>query len=133
VSKKTSKTFVGKRKTAIASLTMKLGKGNVYLNSQPIETFGTDATRAKILAPLALIPEAQKAHDFHIQARGGGYIAIADAAAMALAKALAAMSTKNKKKIIEYDRNLLAGDARRTEPKKPGRRSARRFKQKSYR
>jgi len=133
MSKKLGKTFVGKRKTAIASLTVKLGKGNVYVNSQPIEIFGTAAMRAKILAPLLLIPEAHKTHDFHIQVQGGGQMAIADATAMAMAKALAAMSAKNKKKIIEYDRNLLVGDPRRAEPKKPGRRSARRFKQKSYR
>lgn len=133
MSKKVAKTFVGKRKTAVASLTIKPGKGNVYINSRPIETFGTASTRRKILTPLLLMPEARKTHDFQIRAHGGGYMAIADAAATAVAKALAAMSAKNKRKILEYDRMLLAGDPRRTEPKKPGRRSARRFKQKSYR
>ncbi|MEM2907185.1 MAG: 30S ribosomal protein S9, partial [Candidatus Odinarchaeota archaeon] len=34
---------------------------------------------------------------------------------------------------LEYDRTLLAGDSRRTEPKKFGGRSARAKKQKSYR
>ncbi|MEM4020907.1 MAG: 30S ribosomal protein S9, partial [Nitrososphaerota archaeon] len=35
--------------------------------------------------------------------------------------------------IKSYNRVLLAGDPRQAEPKKPNRRSARRFKQKSYR
>jgi len=35
--------------------------------------------------------------------------------------------------LIEYDRHLLIGDPRRTEPKKFGGPSARRRKQKSYR
>lgn len=133
MSRKLAKVFVGKRKKAVASLTVKPGEGRVYINSQPIESFGNSGARSKILAPLMLIPEALRTHDFHVRGYGGGYMAIADAAATAIAKALAAMSVKNKRKILAYDRNLLAGDPRRTEPKKPGRRSARRFKQKSYR
>jgi SSU ribosomal protein S9P len=52
---------------------------------------------------------------------------------MAIARAMAAASSSLRAKILELDRHLLVGDPRRTEPKKPNRRSARRFKQKSYR
>lgn len=125
--------FVGRRKTAVAKLVVRQGSGNIYINNRPLQHFGNEVARAKILTPLYMDEKFWKSHDFYIKVRGGGVMAIADAASFAIAKALAERSETVKQKIKEYNRVLLAGDPRQTEPKKPNRYSARRFKQKSYR
>ena len=125
--------FVGRRKTAVARLTIRPGKGNILINNIPLERFGNEIVRNKILIPLYFDEKFWKNHDIDVKVRGGGIMAIADAVSFAIARALASRSETAAKKIKEYTRVLLAGDPRRTEPKKPNRYSARRFKQKSYR
>ncbi|MEN2975269.1 MAG: 30S ribosomal protein S9 [Candidatus Caldarchaeales archaeon] len=125
--------FVGRRKTAIAKLFIRPGKGNVYINNQPVTFFGDEFVRSKILKPLYFDEKFWKSHDFYVKVKGGGIVAIADAVSFAIAKALASRSETALQNIKEYDRMLLAGDPRQTEPKKPNRYSARRFRQKSYR
>jgi len=125
--------FVGKRKTAVARLVVRPGTGRIFINNQPLEYFGNEIVRAKILTPLYFNEKFWKSHDFDVKVRGGGIIAIADAVSFAIARALASKSESAKKLIKEYNRVLLAGDPRQAEPKKPNRYSARRFKQKSYR
>ena len=59
----------------------------------------------------------------------------AEAARMGIAQGLVkySKSKRLRNKYIEYDRTMLAGDARRKESKKFGGPGARRRKQKSYR
>ncbi|MEM2084050.1 MAG: 30S ribosomal protein S9 [Nitrososphaerota archaeon] len=133
MSKKHLGVFTGKRKTSVARLVIRPGSGTVRINNVPIDIFENEIFRQKVLTPLYLAPDIWKKYDFEINVKGGGMISTAEASAIAIARALATIQPKIKEKIISYDRNLLVGDPRRTEPKKPGRRSARRFKQKSYR
>ncbi len=130
---KTLGLYVGKRKTAVARVAVRPGSGRILINNQPLEHFGNELVKAKILAPLYLDEKFWKSHDFDVKVNGGGVMAIADAVSFALARAIAKNRPKAGEKIKEYNRILLAGDPRRTEPKKPNRRSARRFRQKSYR
>ena len=130
---KTLGIYVGKRKTAVARVTTRKGTGKVFINNQPLEYFGNEVARAKILTPLYFDEKFWRSHDFDVKVNGGGIMAIADAVSFALAKAIASKNEKAADLVKEYNRHLLAGDPRRTEPKKPNRRSARRFKQKSYR
>ncbi|MEM0445763.1 MAG: 30S ribosomal protein S9 [Nitrososphaerota archaeon] len=125
--------YVGFRKEAKARLRLKPGAGRVFINGALIDHLPNALAREKILAPLSIDEKFSKKHDFLIKVRGGGVMGQAEAAAMAIAKAMATASAALKEKIIALDRHLLVGDPRRTEPKKPNRRSARRFKQKSYR
>lgn len=100
----------------------------------PYEHFFSDVfAREKAVSPLYLDEEFWKKHDFYVKIRGGGPYAVADAVAIAIARAMVAANENDKEKIVEFNRVLLAGDPRRTEPKKPMRYSARRFRQKSYR
>jgi len=130
---KTLDLYVGKRKTAVARVTVRPGSGRILINNLPLEHFGNEFMRAKVLAPLYLDEKFWRSHDFDVKVNGGGVMAIADAVSFALARAIAENNPETGEKIKEYNRVLLAGDPRRTEPKKPNRRSARRFKQKSYR
>ncbi|WEU41064.1 MAG: 30S ribosomal protein S9 [Candidatus Odinarchaeum yellowstonii] len=126
----------GKRKTAIARATVKEGSGRIRINSIPLEVYGNEITRYKIMEPIILAGEkAISKIDIDVKVRGGGFMSQADAARTAIAKALVEWKKDEtlRKTFLEYDRTLLAGDPRRTEPKKFGGRSARAKKQKSYR
>jgi small subunit ribosomal protein S9 len=125
--------FVGKRKMAVARLIVGPGTGRILINNQLLEHFGNEIARMKILTPLYFDEKFWKSHDFDIKIEGGGIMAIADAAAFALARAVTEHNEQSGEEIKSYNRVLLAGDPRQAEPKKPNRRSARRFKQKSYR
>lgn len=125
----------GKRKTAIARATFRPGRGRVLINKVPIELYQPEIARWKIMEPLLLAGDRVKKVDIEVSVRGGGFMGQADAARMAIARGLVAWfkDEELKKVFLDYDRSMLAGDPRRTEPKKFGGPSARRRFQKSYR
>ncbi|MFQ5710217.1 MAG: 30S ribosomal protein S9 [Candidatus Geothermarchaeales archaeon] len=127
--------FTGKRKTATARAYIREGKGFVTVNGVPLEILQPEVARLKIIETLLLGANAMKNFDIEVRVSGGGFMGQAEAASIAIARALVG-STKSKRieKIYkEFDRTLLAGDPRRTEPKKFGGPGPRRRKQKSYR
>nr|MQY83211.1 30S ribosomal protein S9 [archaeon] len=89
----------------------------------------------KILESLVLAGEIAEKVDIKVKVYGGGYMSQAEAVRMGVAQALVkwTRSKKLRTTYIDYDRTMLAGDARRKEPKKFGGPSARAKKQKSYR
>jgi len=125
----------GKRKSAIARATVKTGKGRVRINNVPIEIFSNNIVRTKIMEPLILSGDLWKKLDMEISVRGGGYMGQAEAVRTAIARALTEFSKRSelRRKFLDYDRTMLAGDPRRKEPKKFGGKGARRRRQKSYR
>ena len=126
----------GKRKTAIARATVRLGKGRVRINNVPIEVYEPKFARDKILEPLLLTEDkVWNQLDINLTVAGGGYMGQAEAARMALAKGLLkwTKSTRLRTTLIDYDRTMIAGDPRRSEPKKFGGPGARARDQKSYR
>jgi small subunit ribosomal protein S9 len=127
----------GKRKTAIARAIIRKGKGLVRVNGIPVELIPIEVARLKIMEPLLLVGERiRNSVDIDIKVSGGGYMSQAEACRMAIARGLVTFYSdiKEIKEIFkEYDRIMLSGDPRRTEPEKWMRYSARRFRQKSYR
>ena len=126
----------GKRKTAIARATVRLGKGRVRINNVPLEVYEPKLARDKILEPLLLTDDkVWNQLDINLTVAGGGYMGQAEAARMALAKGLLkwTKSTRLRSTFIDYDRTMIAGDPRRSEPKKFGGPGARARDQKSYR
>ena len=126
----------GKRKTAIARAVIRDGKGRIRINKIPIEIYQPELARWKIMEPLLLAgDDVVSKIDIDVKVEGGGYMGQAEAARIAIARALVEWTEDPtlKKKLIEYDRSMLVGDPRRTEPKKFGGRSARARRQKSYR
>jgi small subunit ribosomal protein S9 len=126
----------GKRKTAIARATVSQGTGGVFVNKMPLRNLMPTVARQIVEEPLALATDAvtQKV-DIHVNVRGGGIMGQAQAARIAIAKGLVdyTKSADLRNRFVEYDRTLLAGDARRKEPKKFGGPGARARDQKSYR
>lgn len=135
---KTKKVMVlsGKRKTAIARATVKMGKGRVRVNNVPIEVYEPKIARDKIMEPLLLTEDkVWNQLDINVSVAGGGYMGQAEAARMAIANGLIkwTKSTRLRTTLRDYDRTMIAGDPRRSEPKKFGGPGARARDQKSYR
>jgi small subunit ribosomal protein S9 len=135
---KTKKVMVlsGKRKTAIARATVRIGKGRVRVNNVPLEIYEPKISRDKILEPLLLTDDkVWNQLDINVTVSGGGFMGQAEAARMAVANALLkwTKSTRLRTTLRDYDRTMIAGDPRRSEPKKFGGPGARARDQKSYR
>lgn len=126
----------GKRKTAIARGTVKEGTGRVKVNRKPVELYEPELARLKLFEPLELAgDDLVNSVDINIRVVGGGIMGQAEAARMVIAKGLVEYTgdVKLRDKFIQYDRTMLVGDPRRSEPKKFGGPGARAKNQKSYR
>ncbi len=127
----------GKRKTAIARAIIREGRGRFRVNGVPIEIWPIEIARLKMIEPYLLIGEELRSRiDIDVRVEGGGYMGQAEAVRIAVARGISKFydDIPEVRKIYrEYDRVMLAGDPRRTEPEKWMRYSARRFRQKSYR
>ena len=126
----------GKRKRAVAKATMRKGTGKVLIDKVPVELYTPSLSRDRIMEPVWLIGDDAKKYDISVTISGGGVSSQADAARVAIGKAIVAF-TKDKKieqMFMDYDRQLLVADVRRKEPSKPNRHGqARAKRQKSYR
>jgi len=125
-----------KKKQAVARAWIRKGKGRIRINGYPLEIYGTELMRWKIMEPILLAGEKIVSKvDINVKTKGGGVMGQSDAARTAIARALVAWynSDELKNLFLSYDRHLLVEDPRRTEPKKPRGRSARAKRQKSYR
>ena len=125
----------GKRKTAIARGRFRAGKGRVRINKSPVELYDPELARLKIKEPLTLAGDLLNDVDIDVRVVGGGVMGQAEAARMVIAKGLVQWTSNMelKEKYNQYDRTMLVGDPRRSEPKKYGGPGARARKQKSYR
>jgi small subunit ribosomal protein S9 len=126
----------GKRKTAIARAKVRVGKGRIRINNVPLEIYEPKLARDKILEPLLLTDKkVLNQLDINVKVSGGGFMGQAEAARMAIAKGLLkwTKSTRLRTTLRDYDRTMIAGDPRRSEPKKFGGPGARARDQKSYR
>ncbi|MGC1120930.1 MAG: 30S ribosomal protein S9 [Candidatus Methanofastidiosia archaeon] len=127
----------GKRKEAIARAVFKEGKGRVRVNHVPLPLVKPEIARLKIMEPLILAGDIPDKVDINIDAKGGGFMGQADAMRMAVARGLVKWTQDMdlREIYLDYDRTMLKGDSRRTEPHKPNASSKgpRAKKQKSYR
>jgi small subunit ribosomal protein S9 len=121
----------GRRKSAVARVFIKPGKGEIVVNDKPIDVFFSRETgRMVVRQPLELTDMVGK-FDIMVNVTGGGESGQAGAVRHGITRAL-----------IDYDANLkptlskaglVTRDAREVERKKVGLRKARRRKQFSKR
>ncbi len=125
----------GKRKTSIARVSVKKGKGRVRINKKPLELLTPELARMKIMEPIIIAGKKAEKLDIEVNVNGGGFMGQAYATRTAIAKGLVAYSNDEKLETLfkQYDRSLLVSDPRRKMPKKPLGRGARKKRQKSYR
>ncbi len=124
----------GTRKSAIARATLKQGTGKVMINNIPLPLFMPELARLKMMEPILLAKDVPDKVDISVNIIGGGIIGRAEAARLAIAKALVQHAPKLKDEFLQYDRHLLVADVRQRENRKPNTRgNARAKRQKSYR
>lgn len=124
----------GKRKSAVARATVKEGNAFVKINDVSLDVFEPTMARLRIQEPLLLAGDIAKKLSIKVNVHGGGITSQADAARLAIAKALAEYNEGLKQIFLDYDRQLLVADVRRKETRKPNSHGkARAKRQKSYR
>ncbi|MBR4532437.1 30S ribosomal protein S9 [bacterium] len=113
----------GKRKTAVARVFLRPGKGEIVVNGKTTkEYFYTDSNIIKIDAPLA-ITKTQGKFDILVTVCGGGICAQAEAVRHGISKALVEYNPEMRPALKKE--GFLRRDARMKERKKYGLRSAR--------
>jgi small subunit ribosomal protein S9 len=124
----------GRRKRSVATAVLSEGKGKVTINHVNLKSYTPELARLKIMEPLMLSGDVASKVDIDIRVTGGGFITQADAARLAVARALVAYSGKLKDVFRDYDRQLLVADIRVREVSKPNHHGQARAKtQTSYR
>lgn len=126
----------GKRKKAIARAVLREGTGKMVINRTPLQIYEPRLARLKLSEPLMLAAGSISNVDISVNISGGGVMSQAEAARLAIAKAIIAFAKDKKleKAFLEYDRNMLVADVRQRETRKPNTAGKARAKvQKSYR
>lgn len=128
---------IGRRKTAKARATLKEdGEGEVRVNKKPLSRYA-EMEQLRMKEPLRIAGDLAEDVDIQVNVNGGGKMGQAEAARMAIARALVDYSDGDEleQAMLDYDRYLLVEDFRRTETRKPSQSSkgARHKTQKSYR
>jgi small subunit ribosomal protein S9 len=109
----------GRRKQSIARAVLTEGKGKITVNHVNLEIYTPELAKLKIMEPLILAKDMASKVNIDITVHGGGFINQADAARLAVARALVAYSGKLKEVFLDYDRQLLVADIRVKEAGKP--------------
>lgn len=113
----------GRRKTAVASVRLRQGKGQIDINGKTIEEyFPLEIQRKTLFAPLEKVGGTAR-YDMVIRVRGGGVEAQAIAIRLGLARALI-QSDENLRHDYK-EQGFLTRDSRKKERKKYGRAGAR--------
>jgi small subunit ribosomal protein S9 len=114
---------VGRRKTAVARVTIKPGKGAWSVNGKSLEKFFPRVCyQTRIEQPLVAV-ELSGQFDITVRVNGGGTTGQADAVRMGLARALVVHDEELRG--VMRAGGFLTRDSRKVERKKPGRPKAR--------
>ncbi len=121
----------GRRKSAVARVFIKPGKGDIVVNDKPVDVFFSRETgRMIVRQPLALTETLGK-FDILVNVTGGGEAGQAGAVRHGITRALIDYNAEFKPALKAA--GLVTRDAREVERKKVGLRKARRRKQFSKR
>jgi small subunit ribosomal protein S9 len=113
----------GRRKTAVARVFLRSGKGTITVNGRPFDHyFPSEAARAIVRQPLLATETADK-FDILITTDGGGISGQAGAAKLGIARALLEFNSELRAKLKGL--GLLTRDPRQHERKKYGQKGAR--------
>ncbi len=113
----------GRRKTSVARVFLRPGKGEITVNNRPFENyFPTESTRTTVRQPLAAAESIEK-FDVLILANGGGVTGQAGAARLGVARALVEFNAELRPRLKKL--GYLTRDPRRHERKKYGQKGAR--------
>ncbi|TDB63697.1 30S ribosomal protein S9 [Arundinibacter roseus] len=114
---------IGRRKTAVARIYMTPGKGEIKVNGRDYkEYFPFEVHQIVVQQPFATLNSGES-YDIKVNVRGGGVTGQAEAARMAISRALVEYNAENRPALKKE--GFLTRDPRMVERKKYGRRKAR--------
>ncbi|MCB0755267.1 MAG: 30S ribosomal protein S9 [Flavobacteriales bacterium] len=114
---------LGRRKTSVARVYMKSGKGNFVVNGKEAkEYFPTSLLQDTIRRPFHVL-ELDGKYDVKVNVSGGGITGQAEAISLAIARALVKENGEVKPKLKQF--GLMTRDPRMVERKKFGQKKAR--------
>ena len=121
----------GRRKSAIARVFIKLGKGDIVVNDKPVDVFFSRETGRMVVRQPLVLTETLDKFDIKVNVCGGGESGQAGAVRHGITRALIDFDASLKPALSKA--GLVTRDAREVERKKVGLRKARRRKQFSKR
>jgi small subunit ribosomal protein S9 len=121
----------GRRKSAVARVFMKTGKGEIIVNDKPVDTFFSRETGRMVVRQPLVLTDRLTAFDIMVNVSGGGESGQAGAVRHGIARALIEFDATLKPVLKKA--GLVTRDAREVERKKVGLHKARRRKQFSKR
>jgi small subunit ribosomal protein S9 len=114
----------GRRKTSVARVYVKPGKGDIQVNARDLkEYFLSEIHQTLVKQPLVAL-KAENQYDVTVNVEGGGVRGQAEAVRLGIARALVLTNAENKPTLRKE--GFMTRDSRMVERKKPGRRKARR-------
>lgn len=114
---------IGRRKSAVARIYIKEGKGKITVNDRELQDyFPLEQLQYIIQQPLQLA-EATEKYDITVNLKGGGIKGQAEALRLAIARALVMVKPESKETL--KSNRMLTRDSREVERKKPGQPGAR--------
>jgi small subunit ribosomal protein S9 len=114
---------LGRRKTSVARIYLKEGKGNITVNKRTaVEYFPVPTQQSKLLQPFQITGTEGK-YDVMINVEGGGMTGQVEAIRLAISRALVKINPEYKPSLKEE--GLMTRDPRMVERKKPGQKKAR--------
>ena len=115
---------IGRRKSSIARIYVKPGKGQININDREFtDYFPVETLRTIVMQPLVLLNK-EADYDISINVKGGGFKGQAEAIRLGIARALVAEDEESKPALKKE--GFMTRDPRSVERKKYGRRKARR-------
>ena len=115
---------IGRRKTSIARVYVKPGKGNILINDRELSIYFTSEIHQTTVKQALTLIKADGNYDVTVNVEGGGNKGQAEAIRLGIARALVDINIENRPLLRKE--GLLTRDSRMVERKKPGRRKARR-------
>jgi small subunit ribosomal protein S9 len=114
---------LGRRKTAIARIYLKEGKGNILINKRDYKEFFPTATLHYVVEQPFMLTDTLGKYDLTVNLKGGGITGQAEALRLAISRALVKIDPEYRPVLKE--KGLLKRDPRMVERKKPGQPKAR--------
>lgn len=115
---------IGRRKTSIARVYVKPGKGIILINDRELASYFTSEILQITVKQALTLTKADGNYDVTVNVEGGGNKGQAEAIRLGIARALVTINNENRAPLRKE--GLLTRDSRMVERKKPGRRKARR-------
>ena len=115
---------IGRRKTSIARVYVKPGKGDIIINDRELKEYFLSEIHQTLVKQALAALKLEATYDVTVNVEGGGVTGQAEAVRLGIARALVEINPENKPTLRKE--GFMTRDSRMVERKKPGRRKARR-------